>query len=157
MNNCFCAADILLPDFNKNDPSAWAVVACDQFTSEPEYWKSAAEKVGNAASTLNTILPEVYLAETEKRLSDINRTMKEYLKDVLVCHPDSMIFVERVQSDGSVRRGVVLAIDLEKYEYTKGATSLIRATEATVIERIPPRVAIRREARQVVSSPTPGA
>ena len=146
MDKCFCSADILLPNFEKNDPSAWAVVACDQFTSEPEYWEKAAKKVGDAPSTLNVILPEVYLSETERRLVKINKTMKDYLSDVLVSHPDSMIFVERVQSDASVRRGVILAVDLEKYDYTKGASSLIRATEATVIERIPPRVAVRRGA-----------
>jgi len=146
MKKCFCAADILLPDFNVNDPAAWAVVACDQFTSEPEYWEDVAKLVGEAPSTLNMILPEVYLAQTQERLVKINATMKEYLKSVLKEHSESMIYVERVQSDGSTRRGVLLAVDLEKYDYTKGASSLIRATEATVIERIPPRVAVRRGA-----------
>ena len=146
MDKCFCSADILLPDLKKNDPSAWAVVACDQFTSEPEYWENAKEKVGDQPSALNVILPEVYLSETEERLVKINKTMKDYLANLLVSHPNSMIFVERAQSDRSVRRGVILAVDLEKYEYTKGASSLIRATEATVIERIPPRVAVRRGA-----------
>ena len=146
MNKCFFAANILLPDFKKISPCEWSVVACDQFTSEPEYWEKAASKVADAPSTLNLILPEVYLSETEERLVKINKTMKDYLRDILISHPDSMIFVERAQSDKSVRRGVVLAVDLEKYEYTKGASSLIRATEATVIERIPPRVAIRRGA-----------
>ena len=80
MANCFLTADILLPDFKQNDPSAWAVVACDQFTSEPEYWEKAANKVGDAPSTLNVILPEVYLSETEKRLVNINKTMKDYCK-----------------------------------------------------------------------------
>ena len=146
MKKCFFAADVLMPDFNKYDAEKWAVVACDQFTSEPEYWEKASEIVGDAPSTLNMILPEVYLSETEKRVPAINETMHTYIRDVLVSHPDSMIYVERTQSDGSVRHGVILAVDLEKYEYTKGASSLIRATEATVIERIPPRVAIRRGA-----------
>ncbi|MBR2387345.1 MAG: DUF1015 domain-containing protein [Clostridia bacterium] len=146
MEKCFSAADILLPDFNKVDTKKWAVVACDQFTSEPEYWEKAAVEVGSAPSTLNMILPEVYLGETEKRVPAINETMHVYIRDVLVSHGDSMIYVERTQSDGSVRHGIILAVDLEKYEYTKGASSLIRATEATVIERIPPRVAIRRGA-----------
>ena len=146
MKKCFCAADILLPDFNKVDATKWAVVACDQFTSEPEYWEKAASVVGDAPSTLGVILPEVYLAQTEKRVPLINSTMREYVKDILVSHADSMIYVERKQSDGSVRHGVVLAVDLEGYEYTKGASSPIRATEATVIERIPPRVAVRRGA-----------
>ena len=135
-----------MPDFNKYDAEKWAVVACDQFTSEPEYWEKASEIVGDAPSTLNMILPEVYLSETEKRVPAINETMHTYIRDVLVSHKDSMIYVKRTQSDGSIRHGVILAVDLEKYEYTKGASSLIRATEATVIERIPPRVAIRRGA-----------
>ena len=146
MKRCFKAADILLPDMNKTNAKKWAVVACDQFTSEPEYWENAEREVGDAPSTLRLILPEVYLSETESRVSKINATMKEYLADVLTEHKDSMIYVERTQSDGDVRRGVVLAVDLEAYDYKKGADALIRATEATVVERIPPRVAIRRGA-----------
>ena len=146
MKSCFTPANILLPDFTKADPAKWAVVACDQFTSEPEYWEATEEAVGTAPSTLRLILPEVYLSEAEKRIPTINETMKEYLASVLVSHPDSMIYVERTQSDGSLRRGIVMAVDLECYDYTKGASSLIRATEATVVERIPPRVAIRRGA-----------
>ena len=145
-NNCFGAADILLPDLKKNDAYKWAVVACDQFTSEPEYWESAKKVVGDAPSALNIILPEVYLSESERRIPLINATMEKYFSDLLISHPDSMIYVRRTQSDGSVRHGLVLAIDLEAYDYTKGASSLIRATEATVIERIPPRIAIRRNA-----------
>ncbi len=135
-----------MPDFKITDPSAWAVVACDQFTSEPEYWEKAEKYVGDKPSTLRLILPEVYLSEGDERIPVINETMKKYLSDILVCHKNSMIFTERTQSDGSVRRGIVMAIDLEEYDYRKGASSLIRATEATVIERIPPRVAIRRGA-----------
>ena len=145
-NKCFGATDILLPDFKVTDAHKWAVVACDQFTSEPEYWESARAEVGDAPSTLDIILPEVYLSESEKRIPVINENMEKYFSDVLVSHPDSMIYVERTQSDGSIRRGIVLAVDLEAYDYTKGASSLIRATEATVLERIPPRVAIRRHA-----------
>ena len=143
---CYKPADILLPDFKKVDASKWAVVACDQFTSEPEYWEAAEELVGNTPSTLRLILPEVYLSKTEERIPVINETMKQYLSEVLISHPESMIYVERTQSDGGVRRGIVMAIDLEDYDYRKGASSLIRATEATVVERIPPRVAIRRGA-----------
>ena len=146
MNKCYSSADILLPDFTKADAHKWAVVACDQFTSEPEYWQNAKETVGDAPSTLNLILPEVYLSEASDRIPVINDTMKKYLCDELICHRDSQIYVERVQSDGSVRRGIVMALDLEAYDYQKGASSLIRATEATVVERIPPRVAIRRDA-----------
>ena len=145
-NRCYKSTDILLPDFSKTDAKKWAVVACDQFTSEPHYWEAADKEVGDAPSTLRIILPEVYLSETEKRIPSINATMEKYFNEVLVSHPDSMIYTERIQSDGTVRRGIVLAIDLEAYDFTKGADSLIRATEATVIERIPPRVAIRKDA-----------
>lgn len=143
---CFRGADILLPDTKKCSLESWAVVACDQFTSEPEYWHNAEKIVGELPSTLNMILPEVYLDESEQRIPRINATMEEYARDILVEYPDSMIYVERTQSDGSVRKGVILAVDLECYDYQKGADSLIRATEATVVERIPPRVAIRRDA-----------
>ena len=143
---CFGEADILLPDVNKTSFEKWSVVACDQFTSEVEYWHKAEEIVGDSPSTLNMILPEVYLEETLNRIPKINATMEEYAKDLLVSYPDAMIYVERTQSDSTVRRGVVMTVDLEAYDYTKGADSLIRATEATVVERIPPRVAIRRNA-----------
>ena len=147
MKKAFTGADILLPDFNNVSAEKWAVIACDQFTSEPHYWESADKAVGDAPSTLRVILPEVYLSETEQRIPAINSTMEVYMRDILCEHPDSMIYVERVQSDGSVRRGIVMAVDLECYDFRKGADSLIRATEATVIERIPPRVAIRRDAK----------
>ena len=146
MKKCFNTADILLPDFDKISAQKWAVIACDQFTSEPEYWSTAEREVADAPSTLKMILPEVYLAESEARIPTINATMDEYLANILITHKDSMILVEREQSDGRVRRGLVMAIDLEEYDYTRGARSLIRATEATVAERIPPRVAIRRGA-----------
>ena len=146
MNKCYRSADILLPDFSKVDAKKWAVVACDQFTSEPHYWEAADKEIGDAPSTLRMILPEVYLSQTEERIPVINATMEKYFNELLISHPDSMIYVERVQSDSTVRRGIVMAIDLEAYDFTKGASSLIRATEATVIERIPPRVAIRKDA-----------
>ena len=128
------------------DGSRWSVVACDQYTSEPAYWEETAATVGDAPSTLRLILPEVYLSETEARVPAVNRAMKEALDSVLVSHPDAMIYLERVQSDGKIRRGIIGAVDLECYEYTKGAETLTRATEGTVLERIPPRVAIRRNA-----------
>ena len=146
MNKCYKSADILLPDFSSVDAKKWAVVACDQFTSEPHYWEAADKTVGDAPSTLRMILPEVYLSQTEERIPVINATMEKYFNELLISHPNSMIYVERVQSDSTVRRGIVMAIDLEAYDFTKGASSLIRATEATVIERIPPRVAIRKDA-----------
>lgn len=143
---CYSPADILLPDMNKTNAKKWAVIACDQFTSEPEYWEKVERTVGDAPSTLRITLPEVYLNEAQERIPNINATMKDYIRDVLVAHENAEIFVERVQSDGSVRRGILLSVDLECYDYRKGASSLIRATEATVVERIPPRVAIRRNA-----------
>lgn len=146
MTPCYRAADILLPDFNTVDPYRWATVACDQFTSEPEYWDDAERIIGDAPSTLRVFLPEARLDRTEREIPVIQETMKRYLSELLVNHPDAMIYVERTQSDGDVRRGLVLAVDLEAYDYHKGAASLIRATEATVLERIPPRVAIRRGA-----------
>ncbi len=146
MNHCFRSANILLPDFDKVDAHRWALVACDQFTSEPEYWEDAAAIVGDAPSTLRLFLPEAYLDRSEKKIPEIQATMKQYLTEVLCEHPESMIYVERTQSDGAVRHGLVLAVDLEAYDYNRGSSSLIRATEATVLERIPPRVAIRRGA-----------
>ena len=144
--SCMLAADILLPAREEIEKGAWAVIACDQFTSEPEYWAAAAEAVGDAPSTLQLMLPEVYLNETETRLPKIHAAMREALQSVLVCHPGSMIALSRIQSDGRERRGLVGMIDLEAYDYTKGSTALIRATEGTVLSRIPPRVAIRRDA-----------
>ena len=142
----FESAEILLPDFQKTDGTKWAVVACDQYTSEPDYWKNAEEIVGDAPSTLSMILPEVYLGETAKRVPAINASMKDILKDHLIAHPNAMIVLERTQSDGKIRKGLIGAVDLECYDYRKGSDSLIRATEGTVLERIPPRVAIRRDA-----------
>lgn len=146
MDKYFCEANILLPDFHKTSGTGWAVIACDQHTSESEYWQQAREIAGEAPSTLDLILPEVYLDETEERVPIINAKMVDYVRDVLVEHRDAMIFLERTLADGSVRRGLVGCVDLECYEYTRGAESLIRATEGTVLERIPPRVAVRRGA-----------
>jgi hypothetical protein len=149
MNNatkCFQAAEILLPDFTKVDGTRWAALACDQYTSEPAYWESAAAIVGDAPSTLNMILPEVYLGESAQRIPQIHTAMDALLKDTLQKHPDTMICLCRTQSDGKVRRGLIGAVDLEQYDYTRGSTSLVRATEGTVLERIPPRVAVRRGA-----------
>ena len=146
MTAYFMPADILLPDFEKVSGTAWATVACDQYTSQPEYWESVEEKVGEQPSTLHTILPEVYLEQSEERVPAIHETMERYIKDVLVKHPNTMLYIEREQSNGKIRRGLVGMIDLENYDYSKGSRSLIRATEGTVLERIPPRLAVRRDA-----------
>ena len=88
MKYSFTTADILLPDFTEHEAYSWAVVACDQFTSEPEYWEAAARKVGDQPSTLHMILPEVYLDEQAERIPKINATMDDYLKNVLKEHKD---------------------------------------------------------------------
>ncbi len=143
----FSPADILLP--KDVDMSKWAVVACDQFTSEPDYWEEAATLAGDGPSALNLILPEVYLngQEVEERIRAINANMKEYLDcNVFKCFEDTLIYVERTQSDGKVRKGIVGKIDLDDYEFKPGNNALIRATEGTVLSRIPPRVKVRENA-----------
>lgn len=143
----FKAGDILIP---KNvDMTKWSVVACDQYTSEPEYWKEVNEIVGDNPSTLKITLPEIYLEESdvEERISNVNKNMEEYLnKDMFTVLPNSMIYLERTQNDGKIREGIIGIVDLEDYSYEKGSQTLIRATEKTVIERIPPRVKIRENA-----------
>lgn len=146
MKYSFTPADILLPDFDRHEAYLWAVVACDQFTSEPEYWEAVERKVGDAPSTLHMILPEVYLDEQQSRIPRINAAMDEYLKNVLIEHKDCMVYVRRYQSDNTIRQGLIGLIDLEEYDYHKGAQTRVRATEGTVLERIPPRVQVRRGA-----------
>ena len=146
LNNIpFVPADILLP---RDGFEKWACVACDQFTSEPEYWDAAEEFVGDAPSALKCILPEVRLGQDDgRRIAAINANMRDYLdKGIFEEYKNSMIYVERTLPDGAVRRGIVGAVDLEEYDYNAGSKSAVRATEATVLSRIPPRVAIRRGA-----------
>ena len=141
-------AEILLPKAG-SDMNKWAVVACDQFTSQPEYWEEVDRIAGDAPSTLRLILPESKLndANVDEHIAAINRSMDDYLaRDIFQTYPDSVIYIERTQSDGAVRPGLVAAVDLEKYDYTPGSGSLIRATEGTVLERIPPRVRVRKDA-----------
>lgn len=142
----FSAADILLPSFEQIEGSRWSVVACDQFTSERGYWEKAEALVNDSPSALRLILPEAYLDETAERVPKINQTMQTYLKEILQVHPNAMIYLARTQSDGTIRRGIIGKVDLEMYDYHKGSQSAIRATEGTVLERIPPRVAVRRGA-----------
>ena len=142
----FNKADILLPS-KEIDLTKWSVVACDQYTSQPSYWKETENIVGNAPSTLNIVFPEVYLDEGEERILKINEKMQEYLENgVFDEYKNILIFVERKQSDGRVRRGIIGTVDLEEYDFSKTSKSLIRATEGTVLERIPPRVKIRENA-----------
>lgn len=145
-NYTLLPSNILLPDFSKVDGTRWAVIACDQYTSEPEYWEKAKSIIGDAPSTLSLIIPEVYLSETDVRVPAINKNMEEYLKTVLKERKNSMIYTERVQRDGRVKHGIVAMVDLEEYDFSVGSKSLIRATEGTVLERIPPRVKVRKGA-----------
>ena len=148
MKKAFQGADIMLPR-EDIESSSWSVVACDQFTSEPEYWDEVDRIVGEKPSTYHMILPEVYLEEpdAEERIARINQTMKDYMDDgVFVTYPDAMVYVERIDSTGKMRAGLVGKFDLEEYDFHKGSSSLIRATEATVIERIPPRIKVRKNA-----------
>ena len=144
-NHSFSPADILLPKSNFEN---WAVIACDQYTSEPEYWEKVKTAAGDKPSALNIVLPEVYLSDdNSERIEKINKNMQEYLvSDIFTAYNDSLIFVERIQSDGKCRRGIVGKIDLECYDYHAGTTAEIRATEQTVLSRIPPRVEIRKNA-----------
>lgn len=146
MKSCFVPADILLPDFDRVDGERWAVIACDQFTSRPEYWERAGELVGDSPSTLRLILPECRLADAECVLPKIIGCMEEYLSDIFREYKDTMIYVERRLPTGRVRRGIVGAVDLECYDWRPGTMTLVRATEGTVPERIPPRVKIRNRA-----------
>lgn len=143
----FRPADILLPQ--NCDLSLWSVVACDQYTSQPEYWQRVEERVGRAPSALRLILPESSLdgPHVEMDIMDINNTMTRYLRENRFAQLDSaMIYVERTLDDGKVRRGLVGMADLEQYDYEPGSPALIRATEGVVLSRIPPRVAVRKNA-----------
>ena len=140
-------ADILLP--RDGDMSRWAVVACDQFTSQPEYWAEADRIAGDAPSALRLILPESKLndPDVDQHITAINHAMADYLaRDIFKTYENSIFYIERTQSDGAVRHGLIAAVDLEQYDYTPGSGSLIRATEGTVLERIPPRVRVRKDA-----------
>ena len=130
------------------DLSKWAVIACDQYTSQPDYWNNADSIVGDAPSTLRLTLPEVYLEQPDvkERTAKIQDAMLRYQQDgTLTEYEPGMMLVERTTKSGT-RRGVVLSFDLEAYDYQAGSQSLIRPTEKTVVERIPPRLAVREGA-----------
>lgn len=144
---CFTAADILLPAAGVPlDP--WACIAVDQFTSQPEYWQRAEHLADGKPSTLHIVLPEAYLGTPQEaeRLESIRRTMEEYRKSVLTRKVHGYVYVERTQMDGTVRQGLVGAVDLDAYDYAKGSKPAIRPSESTVVERIPPRLKVRRGA-----------
>lgn len=139
-------ADILLPKKNV-DLNKYSTIACDQYTSEEEYWIDVKKISENVPTALDLVLPEVWLSETPQRVPKINGNMLEYEKNVFEEYKNTFVYVERVlPSNGKVRCGIVGVIDLEDYSYEKGSHSPIRATEGTVLSRIPPRVAVRENA-----------
>lgn len=141
----FKKCDILIPKKGVNY-NLWSVIACDQYTSQIDYWNKVDELVKDNPSTLRITLPEVYLEDSnvEQRISKINETMKEYINnDIFDTLEDTMLYIERTDSTGKVREGLIGIIDLESYDYNVGSKSLVRATEKTVIERIPPRKKVR--------------
>lgn len=142
----FAPADILLP---KGSIDRWAVIACDQYSSQPEYWHRANELVGGEPSTLKLIIPEAFLEEPDiaERQRSCADAMGDYLHgDVFRVAAQSMVYVERSTPCVKLRRGLVGALDLELYDYNAGSTTPIRATEGTILHRLPPRVAVRRHA-----------
>ncbi len=140
--------EILIPTDRASHPQ-WAVIACDQYTSQPEYWQRAAREVGDAQSTLHMVYPEVFLAESETeaaaRIASIESKMQSYLDGDTFTKHEGMIYVER-EAAGRTRRGLMICLDLDAYDYNKGSGSLIRATEGTIVSRLPPRVKVREGA-----------
>ncbi len=147
MKNTVTCANVLIPKKNV-DLYKYSCVACDQFTGDGEYWKSVEETVGNAPSALKMIFPEIYLSnDNSDRTNSINSAMKEYLENgIFDTYTDAVIYVRRTLDNGKVRQGVILAVDLEDYSYKKDSRSPIRPTEGTVEDRLPPRVAVRKNA-----------
>ncbi len=140
--------DILLPS-PRVDLEAWAVVACDQFTQDRGYWRRVEERAAGSPSMLRMILPEVYLDDGDRssRVAGIRSAMDAYLADGVFSRPfRGAMYIERATPHHALRRGLVLAVDLERYEWEAESRPLIRATEGTVRERIPPRMEIRRGA-----------
>ena len=139
-------ARILLPAPSVSDET-WACIACDQYTSEPEYWQKAFAAAGDAPSALRLILPEVYLKESADRIPVIHKTMAQYLQDGLLAPAvdPGFILCERTVPSGT-RLGLVCAVDLEQYSFEKGSLPLVRPTEQTIASRLPPRLVIRRGA-----------
>lgn len=143
----FRAANILLPDLENF--ADWSVVACDQYSSDPAYWNAIEKRLAQTPSTLHLILPEAWLStpKADQHRARISSTMAAYLeRQILKEYPESYIYVERTLSNGKIRKGLVGQLDLEAYDYHCPSTSPIRATEATILDRIPPRTVIRQEA-----------
>jgi hypothetical protein len=129
------------------DLTKWAVIACDQFTSQPEYWRKVEQLVGDSPSTLNLTFPEVYLEDAggDERIQRIQTGMRTMLAEQVLEPHEGLVYVQR-SVNGHTRKGLVLALDLEHYDYTRGSSSLIRATEGTIVDRLPPRMKIREGA-----------
>ena len=152
MMNIFSAADIQLP--RKQYPlEKWAVIACDQFTSEPEYWEQVRNIAAGAYSTENLVFPEAELGiRGSGYIDQIHEAMIRYQQeDIYDSFPAAFVYVERMQADGSVRKGIVGCLDLEAYEYVPGSKAPVRASEETVTSRIPARVAVRDGAQTETS------
>ncbi len=146
IDSVFSSADILLP--KENLLPDWSVIACDQFTSQPEYWRVIKERTAAKPSSYSLILPEAELESAPmERIKEIHRKMDDYLQEgFLHLYPDCFIYTERVMHGGSVRRGLIGKVDLTQYDYSGTENVPVRATEKTVRERIPPRMAVRRGA-----------
>eukprot|EP00448_Togula_jolla_P033155 CAMPEP_0170625990 /NCGR_PEP_ID=MMETSP0224-20130122/31091_1 /TAXON_ID=285029 /ORGANISM="Togula jolla, Strain CCCM 725" /LENGTH=492 /DNA_ID=CAMNT_0010952677 /DNA_START=1 /DNA_END=1477 /DNA_ORIENTATION=+ len=131
------------------DPTKWCVIACDQYTSKPQYWKEVKDIVGDAPSTLKLIFPEVYLGEGRDKeiLEGISKSMKEYDESgIMQPNPPGFVLLNRKTPVVESRLGLLVELDLDQYSFEKGSQSLIRATEATIEDRLPPRIAIRERA-----------
>ena len=140
--------NILIPK-KDTDLSKWAVVACDQYSSQPEYWQKVEETIGESESAYHLILPEVYLGKDgeEEKIKSINESMKKYVNEgILEEQEPGFIYIDRKTSHAASRKGLIVALDLERYDYNKGSQTLIRATEGTDVQRLPPRVRIRENA-----------
>lgn len=138
-------SEILIPE--GIDLTKWSCIACDQHTKEPEYFESLEKLVGDAPSAYRVVFPEIFLGkDDEKRIESINTTMKKYLEDNILIPYFGYILTVRTTASGDRRVGIVATVDLEDYSFVKGENSLIRATEETVLERIPTRVNIRKNA-----------
>ena len=146
--SCFMSAHILLPDASV-PLGQWGCIACDQFTSDRDYWAKAEQAAAGGPSALRLILPEVYLGESDQqaRVDQIHKAMEQYDREVLTRAVDGFVYVERTLQSGRVRQGLVGRVDLEAYNYHLGSLPLVRPSEHTVEERIPPRMAVRRGAR----------
>jgi hypothetical protein len=147
LSDCFLPGEILLPQVG--DLEKWSVIACDQFTADPDYWARVSAYVGNAPSTLRLMLPEAWLGRADRGELEtaIIENMESYLaRGLFRALPDSFIYLERTLSGGGLRRGILGLLDLEYYDYREDSCSPIHATEGLVLDRLPPRLRLRQQA-----------